>query len=433
MLASPANQLSACERSRSRANLLTLEVSDSLYGSVLLSPGKWTVGSAATNQIVINNVSVAAHQCLIVVTETCALITDWSGTALKNESPLENAALADGDIVQIGNITLSFRLAQSNELISQLPYVAQPCVATGGEQRDAFDGTDECAGEFLDQDSLMDGSLTDGLFSDDEIMRASSENSVVDVKDRLPVTGDAPDRLDELIARIETSLNLDEKATSSARTEDVDVASAIHSEACPTEELQVSQLRAESLEVRAAQIDEELRQLDELRIATRHERMQLIREREQLSQNRNRNRVSEKNPRYDQNIVAVDRGFDDECDFSFDGGSDLSNAGITFSSGVEVLASGVDDGLSQSTRPVLENECSSTCADDLVLTGETEQVEVQKDFTATAEREKLRHYIEEFDAVEDRESEQADDCDEEEAVTVGAASLAACPDSCCAA
>ena len=184
MLASPANQSTDAETTVAdnqprTANILALEFSGAQHEPVLLSPGKWNVGSASSNQILLNNAGIAARQFLIIVTEHRSVIKDWSARALRNGSPFESAVLADGDTVEVADVRLSFRLAESQDLISQLPYVAEP----------------HCHEEVA---SPIDIDVAAG--------QGETRNTVHVTADGMLSFDDGADRLDELIRRIQSSL-----------------------------------------------------------------------------------------------------------------------------------------------------------------------------------------------------------------------------------
>jgi hypothetical protein len=361
MLASPANQLTDAESTvaehQSRTtNILSLEFSGAQHEPVLLSPGKWNVGSDASNQIVLNGDDIAARQFLIIVTKHRSVIKDWSTKALCNGSLFDSAVLGDGDSVEVADVRLSFRLAESQDLIAQLPYVSEPnCPEETG--------------------SAIDNDVVPG--------QCEGRNTVHVTADGMLSFEDGADQLDELIGRIESSLasevsgpaNLDSDVSSS-RCGAQETPSRFAAEMWPSDVesgVAASQSGEHDLELQAGGIDEELRQLEELRAAVQLEREQLLAKRElliqetqqveaQLAEARQRPEVSTAN----DEEVAVD---EDGCKFEEQPSDD---------SGVYV-----------------ENE----------------------DGAVAAEREKLRHYLEEFESVDDAECEQL----EEVEVAVGAA------------
>ncbi|NQV23386.1 MAG: hypothetical protein HQ518_03370 [Rhodopirellula sp.] len=371
MLASPANQLTAAGNSVRTANLLTLEFSGTQHAPVLLSPGKWNVGSAAANQIELNVEGVATRQFLIVVTEHRSIIKDWSNKALLNGKLFDSEVLGDGDLVEIADVRLSFRLAESLDLIAQLPYVAEP-------------------------DS-----------PGDKASNAAAESSFVE----------GADRLDELIASIEMSLSAE--GNSAAKNTDADQKAVTDAEvtgpalipevdstpsdspmldvlnATELDETETASFDNSSLEQQAPLIDDELQQLEQLRAAVRREREQLLAKRELLAQERrlvelHLNALNQE-PELFLSAVADADGVDDAKGSE---GTSIEHADC-FIAKAESYAEG---------EQVLDVSCSNPDGN-----GEDEAL--------AAEREKLRHYLEEFDSADDAACDQAVEIE----VAIGAA------------
>ena len=365
MLASPANQLTdaettIAEKQARTASLLTLEFSGTQHEPVLLSPGKWNVGSDASNQIVLNDAAIAARQFLIIVTEHRSVIRDWSTKALWNGNLFDNAVLDDGDTVEVADLRMSFRLAKSQELISQLPYVAE---ARSHDEAEVASGTDG------------------------ETARGESLDSVLVTADGMLSFDDGADRLDELISRIESSLVSDSSETVSF-DDGVNVLRSAAQNAQSSFEFEASangtnpvapQPDEQSLELQAARVDEELRQLEELRAAVQIEREQLLAKRELLVQ---------ETRQAESQLAEVRRKFENRS--------------------VDEEAAAVDAVGFESA------EQSSVDSTMHVENGNEEDV-------VAAEREKLRHYLEEFESVDDSKCEQL----EEVKVAVGAAQAVA--------
>ena len=365
MLASPANQLTgaaptAAEFQMRTANILTLEFSGAQHEPVLLSPGKWNVGSDASNQIVLNGDDIAARQFLIIVTEHRSVIKDWTASALRNGSPFDSAVLGDGDSVDVAGIRLAFRLAESQDLISQLPYVSESnCSEETASATDHTVAPEQC------EERNIAHETADGMLSFDE----------------------SADRLDELISRIESSLT-SEVSEPASQDPDADLAGNSEQEAQPRFAVEMGPADVESggadssatennSELAADRIDEELRQLEELRAAVQLEREQLLAKRGLLIQESQLVEVqlAEARRRPESGTANDETAAFDEDGFEF--GEQPSN----------------DFGMS------VENE----------------------DGAAAAEREKLRHYLEEFESVDDAEYDQL----EEAEVAVGAAQAVA--------
>ncbi len=360
MFASPVNQsteVSATvdDEQAPTAEMLTVEFSGTEHEPILLSPGKWNVGSGIANQIVLDHDDIAARQFLIVVTEHRSVIRDWSAKAFLNGKMFDNAVLNDGDAVEIANVRMSFRLAKSQDLISQLPYVAAArCHEEAGMTAD----------------------------TDNETARSETQNSALVTADGMLAFDDGADRLDELISRVESSWDPDSPETASIdhdagdlQIESLNALSKIQLEAPQSNTAANTvalQTVGQSLELQASGVDEELRQLEELRAAVQIEREQLLAKRElfiretqqiesQLAEARRRNEFHS----------AVDHGvgFDDD--------------------GVE---------------------------DSALYSGEFGVCTNGEAITLAAEREKLRHYLDEFESV-DAECGQL----EEVEVAIGAA------------
>lgn len=344
MLASPANPIVPTSSQDRIANLLTLHVSGARHDSVLLSPGKWSIGSDASNQIVLNDDGVAQRQFLVVVTEHRSLIRNWCGPALWNGNPFSHAVLSDGDIIQVGEIQLSFRLARSLDLISQLPCVADSSDAEG----DAGEGRPE--GLISELDVSLDSAASEPVAALSwNAMRSSGDRDDGDIENR------------------------------DAETEG-----------------------------RAAHIDDELLQLEELRTTMPCEDEGLTPRLEVLAQE-SRSVQSQRNEVESGPMPSIEEA----------ASASDSAAAPRDSSDFPALGRVMRDVAEAEPDSVSECKDRDGSADSVVA-------EVE-DRTVTAEREKLRHYLEEFDAVDDDEhvEREVDEPDEEEdVVAVGAAHLA---------
>ncbi len=370
MLAPSGNQLidaetttAAANQSRS-ANILTLEISGAQHEPVLLSPGKWNVGSGSSNQIVLHSDNIAARHFLIVVTEHRSVIKDWSTRALFNGSPFDSVVLDHGDTVEVAGVRLAFRLAGSQDLISQLPYVSEPI-----GQGETASATENGAASAQCEERNTVHETADGILSFDE----------------------SADRLDELISRIEASLTSETCEPASVESDSAPAGSAVQK----AEPQFVAEMRPSDVpdngaaspsaehnsELAAETIDEELRQLEELRLAVRLEREQLLAKRELLIQESQQidiriaetRQSTEFGAANDENVTVNEAVNEDVNEDDFELQEQSSNA-----FGMSV---------------------------------------VSENGAVAAEREKLRHYLEEFESVDDAECEQL----EEAEVTVGAA------------
>ena len=368
MLASPANQLTNGETTAvtpaRTANILTLEFSGVQHEPVLLAPGKWSIGSSTSNQIVLDNDGVALRQFLIIVTEHRSVIKDWSASGLWNGRSFDSAVLADGDKVQVADVELSFRVAKSLDLISQLPYVAD----------------NDCSHLVKsDADSVA------------EAFEQSPRNAEYVTADGMLSFEDSEDRLDGLISRIESSVTSDMPRQT---VEELNVClpqrDLRSSETQPViDEITTAVTRSNdsTLESQSARIDEELRQLEELRAAVQQEREQLLEKRALLAQESLQVTSQLKAVRdsgeamdcFDETVQCRDDFVDESASAESDGNPEVSDEvdpdELIFDFGKMQLNSSTDD-----------NETETTVA---------------------AEREKLRHLLEEFDSVNDASGDEA--------------------------
>ena len=111
------------EPGRSRAVILAAEVGGQRDQAVVLTPGRWGIGSAYSNQIVIDQETVAPRHAMIIVTEHRVLMTSWANATYVNEECCRESLLCAGDVLTLGTIDLELRAADPSELISQLPDV----------------------------------------------------------------------------------------------------------------------------------------------------------------------------------------------------------------------------------------------------------------------------------------------------------------------
>lgn len=346
MLASPANPIVPTPSQERISNLLTLHVSGADHDSVLLSPGKWSIGSAASNQIVLTEGGVAEHQFLIVVTEHRSIIKDWCGTARWNGDPFDHAVLRDGDIIQVGGIQLSFRLAGSLDLISQLPCVAESSDAKGDAEAEH-------------PESLISGldASPDSAASPPVIAHSQNAMYSSDGRD----DGNLEEHAEEPASSIDGELNHLK-----------DLCKAVP---CEREEREERTVRGE---VPAPEAGNSLSVLEEVE--------------------------SSSMPSIDDVIPATDRAAE--------------------------LADGSDFPAQEPVvRDVAQVEPDGCPEENGVDKSSHRGVAEAEDRIVTAEREKLRHYLEEFDAVDDEAPVEVDanvdESDEEEdVVSIGAAQLA---------
>ncbi len=109
---------------RNRAVILAAEVAGQRDHAVVFTPGRWGIGSAFSNQIVIDQETVAPRHAMIIVTEQRVLMTSWANATYVNEERCRESLLCAGDVLTLGTIDLKLRAAEPSELISQLPDVS---------------------------------------------------------------------------------------------------------------------------------------------------------------------------------------------------------------------------------------------------------------------------------------------------------------------
>lgn len=377
MLASPANQLNNAEATAvtptRTANILSLEFSGTQYEPVLLSPGKWSIGASKSNQIVLDNDGVALRQFLIIVTEHRSVIKDWSADGLWNGKPFESAVLGNGDKVEIADVELTFRLAKSLDLISQLPYVADH-----------------------DSAELVNSDAADVI----EVGKESQQNTVYVTSDGRLSFEDSADRLDELITRIESSVTSDMHGHVDKDFSDCLPQGDLRTSEtqCVSDEIPAAATRPDdaTMGLQAARVDEELRQLEELRAAVQQEREQLLEKRALLvqeslqveSQLKAVRGSDEASPCLNETEQCCDDVVDESARVASDGDTGIGNAA--------------------------DSDDASFAFGKLSLDSLADQHETE---AVAAEREKLRHLLEEFDSANEA------NCDEEANVeaTVGVA------------
>ena len=105
-----------------------------------------TLGRTDDNQIVLDNVAVSSHHCQIVQEGDLCKIVDLESTngTLLNEAPVKESFLQDGDVVNIGSVTFTFRSgdAQAAEPMDveeeEAPEVSLPAPAVQGSSVPLF-------------------------------------------------------------------------------------------------------------------------------------------------------------------------------------------------------------------------------------------------------------------------------------------------------
>lgn len=125
MLASSLHEQTSGSTGPSKVRTLLALEGGTLKAPVLLTPGRWTIGCAAENHIVLQGPAVASRHGLIIASEKRVLFRSWSQDSRLNGVPVVDAELTAGHTLQIGLQELRLREAGSSELISQLPAVAE--------------------------------------------------------------------------------------------------------------------------------------------------------------------------------------------------------------------------------------------------------------------------------------------------------------------
>lgn len=131
MLASPVNQISQtpvgttspadATAVKTADALLVLASRDGSADDVLLTPGRWSVGTADGNKLQIAGENVAARHCLIIATELRTVIRSWDSQTWLNGQPIVDSELKADDELRLGAARFIVRAACSGELIAQLP------------------------------------------------------------------------------------------------------------------------------------------------------------------------------------------------------------------------------------------------------------------------------------------------------------------------
>lgn len=166
--------------SRAQAVVLAAEVATWRGEAVVLTPGRWGVGSADGNQIVIDHETVSPRHAMIIVTEHRVLVTSWARGTYVNGERCRESLLCPGDILTIGTVDLKLRAADSSELISHLP----------------------------DVNSAANHSTVIHIVSADETLRRLDDldTALALLDEELAGDDDSSDQLNELIEQIEADI-----------------------------------------------------------------------------------------------------------------------------------------------------------------------------------------------------------------------------------
>ncbi|MHC4876823.1 MAG: FHA domain-containing protein [Planctomycetota bacterium] len=160
----------------SHAAALAAEVSILRDSAIVLTPGRWAIGSADWNQIVVPDDSVAARHAMIIVTEHRVVMTTWSEATYVNGRRCCESLLCPGDILTVGTIDIAIRSASGPELIAQLPEVSSD--ETTSDTLPAAT-TDDIQRRLQDLDTAL------GLLADELESEAESEDALNELVDSI--------------------------------------------------------------------------------------------------------------------------------------------------------------------------------------------------------------------------------------------------------
>ena len=101
---------------------LVLEPAEWLTGldTILLTPGRYTIGSDSDSTIVLNSGGVRPRHCLIVVGPKRTVLKAWDTFTWLNEAPVDESVLKPGDRLAIGPVEFIVRRATADDLIGSL-------------------------------------------------------------------------------------------------------------------------------------------------------------------------------------------------------------------------------------------------------------------------------------------------------------------------
>ncbi len=210
------------------AAALAVQVSILRDGAIVLTPGRWSIGSDPQNQIVVPDDTVEARHAMIIVTEHRVVMTSWSDATYVNSHRCSESLLCPGDILTVGTIDIAVRSASGPELIAQLPEVSSdettpaplPPVTENDLQRRLQDLdtalgllTDEYTGESESEDTL------------DELVDSIQR----DLEHRVPQILAEQEQSDEKSASTDEISSIDEPASEESNTLD-DVLNEVETE-----------------------------------------------------------------------------------------------------------------------------------------------------------------------------------------------------------
>ncbi|MBI1312944.1 FHA domain-containing protein [bacterium] len=169
------------------AAALAIEIAHHRGDALVLTHGRWSIGSAENNSIVIDDETVSDRHAMIIVTDHRIVMTSWSNATYVNGERCRESLLCAGDRLTVGTVDLKIRAASPQELIAQLP--------------DVDDKT-----EVLPEHPVVSVEAT--------LRRLQELDTALDLlDDELAGRNASPDRLDSLIGRIEDDLTLRSEGT----------------------------------------------------------------------------------------------------------------------------------------------------------------------------------------------------------------------------
>jgi len=171
---------------------------------VLLTSGRWSVGTADGNRLQITADGVGARHCLIIATPLRTLIKSWDTQTWLNGQAITDSELRPGDQLKIGEALFSVSPPESNELISQLPCVSDSSIASH-EDRSA--------------DEYPTERITDRTHA--QISRVDELTETLDaLSDELHGREESADRLDQMIDRLQQTTQPPHVASETERSSD---------------------------------------------------------------------------------------------------------------------------------------------------------------------------------------------------------------------
>jgi pSer/pThr/pTyr-binding forkhead associated (FHA) protein len=119
LLSSPLTPAESTSTRWNSATLLALKPAEWLTGldTVLLTPGRHTIGSDADCTVVLNSAGVRPQHCLIVVGPKRTALKAWDAFTWLNEAPVNESELKPGDRIAIGPVEFIVRRSTADELI----------------------------------------------------------------------------------------------------------------------------------------------------------------------------------------------------------------------------------------------------------------------------------------------------------------------------